>query len=91
LLAIGILGLILITGPMGVAATLGVSVNLMTSFQSVCYPYVSREEALELKLDYRVEGPRVESSVIVDTQPHRKYVGKRRAWQREALRQIFGA
>lgn len=42
LLAIGILGLILVTGLMGVAATVGVSVNQMTSFQGVCYPYVSR-------------------------------------------------
>ena len=78
-----------------IARTIGVKVKSPTSFQSVCYPYVSWEEALRLRIDYSreagSEGPRVESRVFADTQPSRSYVEERRNWEREVLRQMFGA
>jgi NADPH-dependent 2,4-dienoyl-CoA reductase/sulfur reductase-like enzyme len=78
-----------------IARALGIQAGSPTSFQSVCYPYVNRREALSLRLDYRLEpgseGPRLESRVTADTQPRRAYVEERRAWERGLLRQMFGA
>jgi len=78
-----------------IARTLGIKVKSPTSFRSVCYPYVSWEEALRLGLDYRREegneGPRLESRVMADTRPSRSHVEERKKWERGVLRQMFGA
>lgn len=77
-----------------IARALGIKVRPPSSFQSVCYPYVSWKEALRLRLDYRREeegeGPKLESRVTADTQPSRSHVEERRKWERGILRQIFG-
>jgi len=78
-----------------IARNLGVKVKSSSSFQSVCYPFVSREEALRLRIDYSreagSEGPRVESRVIADTRASRAYAEQRKAWERGLLREMFGA
>lgn len=78
-----------------IARALGIQAVSPTSFQSVCYPYVNRREALSLRLDYwreaGSEGPRLESRVTADSRPRRAYVEERRAWERGLLRQMFGA
>lgn len=73
----------------------GVEAKLPTSFESPCYPYVSGEQALSLRIAYalkRGQGEsRVDARVDTDSVADAKYVAERRAWERSLLKQIFSA
>ena len=60
-----------------VSAT-GREIELPATFDSPCYPYVNREQALLLRIAYALkrgnEEPRVESRVQTDTEPRARYV-----------------
>ncbi len=77
-----------------VSAT-GREIELPATFDSPCYPYVNREQALLLRIAYALkrgnEEPRVESRVQTDTEPRARYVAQRAAWEQDLLQQIFGA
>lgn len=66
-----------------------------TAFESPCYPYVSGEHALLLRVAYVLrpgnEQPRIDTRVETDTHPRAEYVAERATWEQSLLKQIFGA
>lgn len=73
----------------------GVATEPPTMFESPCYPYVSGEHALLLRIAYTLQRgdqePRVDARVDADSNPRAEYVAARRAWEQGLLEQIFGA
>jgi len=78
-----------------IAKSLGRKITVPSSFQSVCFPYVSSREALSLKIDYEWQSSRVEvqpeSRIDAVTDPSHGYVKERRLWGKRLLAEMFGA
>jgi len=60
-------------------------------FDVPCYPYVNPEEALSLRLAYRVEKEALDARTIADTAPGRAHVATRQAWQKRLMQDLFGS
>jgi NADPH-dependent 2,4-dienoyl-CoA reductase/sulfur reductase-like enzyme len=73
----------------------GLETEPPSTFESPCYPYVTGEQALLLRIAYALkpgnEGPRIDTRVESDTTPRTEYVAERAAWEQDLLKQIFGA
>ncbi len=60
-------------------------------FDVPCYPYVNPEQALSLRMAYRVEKDAIDARAIADTHPGRAHVATRRAWQQRLMQDLFGS
>jgi NADPH-dependent 2,4-dienoyl-CoA reductase/sulfur reductase-like enzyme len=60
-------------------------------FETPCYPYVSAEEALSLRIQYEATGNAPEARVAAQTEPAPEHAAARRAWQARLLDALFAA
>ena len=58
-------------------------------FEAPCYPYVNPEEAMSLRLIYRVERGKLDAGVTADPHAGRSHVAARRAWQQRLMQDLF--
>jgi NADPH-dependent 2,4-dienoyl-CoA reductase/sulfur reductase-like enzyme len=60
-------------------------------FEAPCYPYVSAEQALSLRVAYRAEHEALDVKITADTSPARHHAATRRAWQQRLVQDILDA
>ena len=79
-----------------IARTWGATVGEPTLPRNLCFPVVSRERALMIDTEWRLEAEpsgavHVETRGTTDVDPKPSHLGARRAWEARVLREMFGA
>ena len=74
----------------GVARSLGAAgPQPEFGFEAPCYPYVNAEQAMSLRLTYRVQRGELDAGVTADPHPGPSHVAARRAWQQRLMQDLF--